>query len=160
MVQAVAFVLVHVSVVGWAPEDGLAVIVVGLAESVTVGAGVETVVFVTVIVTEAGALVPPWPVHVTDKLYVPAVFALNDIVPAVAGNKTLPNPDGVQAVALVAFHVTLVSAPTAIVVAAAERVTVGAGVVMVGENDREVITAESIYGPRPCDNFIVIARRY
>jgi hypothetical protein len=54
------------------------------------------------------------------------VFALNCVVPDVAGNKLLLNPFAPQVAALVEDHVSVVGWPTVVEVRLAERVTVGA----------------------------------
>jgi hypothetical protein len=116
-VHAVALTEVHVNVLV-AP---LAT-VVGDAESVTVGAGVE-------LVTETDALaeaVPPAPVQLSAN----AASALNAPVftlPKVAF-APLHAPDAVHAVALVDDHVNVLLAPLLTAVGAADNVTVGAGV--------------------------------
>jgi len=112
-VQAVAFVVLHVSVDA-APDATL----VGEADSVTVGAGK--------IDTEALCVTdPPAPVHVSEN----AVFALSAPVLWLPDVAWLPDqpPEAVQLFALVVFHVSVEAEPAATLVGDADSVSVGAG---------------------------------
>jgi hypothetical protein len=95
-------------------------IVLGLADKLTVGAGA-----LTETVADCVAL-PPAPVQVSAYVVL-AVIALLDCEPLIALLPDQP-PEAVQAVVLVDDQVSVVVAPLLTVLGAAERLTVGAGV--------------------------------
>jgi hypothetical protein len=116
-VHEVAFVLDQASV-----EAPPAVMLVGVAVSVTLGAAAVTVTRV-----EAGVL-PPGPEQV--KVYVVVVVGDSSAVPLVACVPVQP-PDAVQLVALVLDQVSVELAPAVMLVGEALSATVGAGGVTV-----------------------------
>jgi len=112
---------------------------VGDADRLTVGAGVEVVT-----VTEAVACaVPPAPV----QLSVNEVLALKAPVPWVPETAFVPPqpPDAVQDVALVDDHVNVLLPPLATEVGDADNETVGAGVALV----TVTVTLRCVVPPAP-----------
>lgn len=97
---------------------------VGLAVSVTVGAGVVTVTVVEPVV------LPPGPVHASEKVVLLLSAALCAL-PLVALEPLQP-PEAVQLVALAVLQESWVVAPLEMLVGFALSVTVGAGVPLVG----------------------------
>jgi hypothetical protein len=114
-VQPVAFVEDQVSV-----EFPPLVIVCGLAEIVTVGAGGG----VTVTVTDCAAL-PPAPVHVSVK--VPVLVKIPVVCVPLVALTPVHAPEAVQVAASVDDHVSVELAPLAMICGFAEIVTVGTG---------------------------------
>lgn len=112
-VQPVALLELQVNVVDWP-----GVTLVGLAESVTVGGGVKFTV-------TAPLPLPPAPLQLNVKV-VAVVIGPTFSVPVVARVPLHP-PDAVQDVALVADHVTTLTAPAVSVPGDALTVTAGAG---------------------------------
>jgi hypothetical protein len=117
-VQDVAFVLDHVSC-----EDVFTATLVGFAVSVTVGAGFEGGVLVTVTLASACVL-PPAPVQLSENVELLLSAALCSL-PEVAFDP-LHAPEAVQDVALVVLQVSVVFWPLATELGCAVRVTVGA----------------------------------
>jgi hypothetical protein len=137
-VQLVAFVDDHVSEL-LPPLTTL----VGLAETLTVGAGVGGGVGVTTVTVATSFAVPPAPTQLIAKALLGAVNAPVLAVPE-AARLPLQAPEAVQPVASVDDQISELLPPTATLAGFAEIVTVGAGA---GTADVTVTIAESLAEP-------------
>lgn len=118
-VQDVALVVLHAKV-----EDAPRVIVAGVTETLTVGAGTETLT-----VTDLDT-VPPLPLQASVKVLEPALAGVTTSEPLVT-LLPLQSPEAVQLSALVEVQFSVELWPRFIVAGLAVRVSVGAGALTV-----------------------------